>query len=44
MIGFRFVQDNQADLPVKRMCALVEVAPFVVLFVGDPEAIDPRTR
>lgn len=25
MIGFRFVQDHQADLPVKRMCELVEV-------------------
>lgn len=25
MIGFRFVHDNQADLPVKRMCELVEV-------------------
>jgi hypothetical protein len=25
VIRFRFVQDNQADLPVKRMCELVEV-------------------
>ena len=25
MIRLRFVQDNQADLPVKRMCELVEV-------------------
>ena len=25
MIRFRFVHDNQVDLPVKRMCELVEV-------------------
>jgi hypothetical protein len=25
VIRFRFVHDNQADLPVKRMCELVEV-------------------
>ena len=25
VIRFRFVQDNQADLPVAKMCELVEV-------------------
>jgi putative transposase len=25
VIGFRFVQDNMAELPIKRMCELAEV-------------------
>lgn len=38
----RFVQDNQADLPVKRMCELVEVprSSFYAWVTHTPSARD----
>lgn len=40
MIRFRFVQDNQTDLPVKRMCELVELprSSFYSWLIRKPSA------
>ena len=42
MIRFRFVQDNQADLPIKRMCELVELprSSFYAWLTRTPSARD----
>ena len=46
MIRFRFVQDHQTDLPVKRMCELVEVprSSFYAWVNRTPSARTSPTR